>query len=140
VLNRVVLVGRLTKDPDLRQTTTGVSVATFTIAVKRMFANQTGEHEVDFIQVIVWRKAAENVARYVGKGSLVGIDGRMQTRSYDASDGSKRYVTEVIADSVQFLESKNNGQQTTAGQRTKTNDMNFASSGVVDISDEDLPF
>jgi single stranded DNA-binding protein (ssb) len=153
MLNRVVLVGRLTRDPDLRQTTTGVSVATFTIAVNRTFANQAGEREADFIQCVVWRKSAENVARYVSKGSLVGVDGRIQTRSYDAQDGSKRYVTEVVADSVQFLESRSAatrqvddnqfGQppvQTQSQAPTGNVEFNFDDDNSFDISDDDLPF
>jgi len=153
MLNRVVLVGRLIRDPDLRQTTTRVSVATFTLAVNRTFANQDGEREADFIQCVVWRKTAENVARYVGKGSLVGVDGRIQTRSYDAQDGSKRYVTEVVADSVQFLEHRTKDEQfqdeRQSAQRANTAyqnatpgniEFNFDDNNNFDISDDDLPF
>ena len=104
MMNRVVLVGRLTKDPDLRYTPSGVPVATFTLAVNRTFSNQQGEREADFINCVVWRKPAENVANFLKKGSLAGVDGRLQTRNYEGQDGKRVYVTEVVAESVQFLE------------------------------------
>lgn len=104
MMNRVVLVGRLTKDPELRYTPNGVPVATFTLAVNRTFTNQQGEREADFINCVIWRKPAENVANFLKKGSLAGVDGRVQTRSYDGQDGKRVYVTEVLAESVQFLE------------------------------------
>jgi len=110
MLNRVVLVGRLTRDPDLRYTPNGVAVANFNIAVNRPFTNQQGEREADFINGVVWRKQAENLANYMKKGSLVGVDGRVQTRNYEGSDGKTVYVTEVVAESVQFLESKGSTQ------------------------------
>jgi single-strand DNA-binding protein len=106
MINRVVLVGRLTRDPELRYTPNGVAVANFTIAVNRPFSNQQGERDADFISIVVWRRQAENAANYVGKGSLVGIDGRLQTRSYDNNEGKRVFITEVVADSVQFLEPK----------------------------------
>jgi single-strand DNA-binding protein len=106
MMNRVVLVGRLTKDPDLRYTSSGVAVATFTLAVNRTFSNQAGEREADFISCVVWRKQAENVANFLKKGSLAGVDGRIQTRNYEGQDGKRVYVTEVVAESVQFLEPK----------------------------------
>jgi single-strand DNA-binding protein len=109
MMNRVVLVGRLTKDPDLRYTPNGVPVATFTLAVNRPFSNQSGEREADFINVVVWRKPAENVANFLSKGSLAGVDGRVSTRNYEGQDGKRVYVTEVQAESVQFLEPKNSG-------------------------------
>jgi len=141
MINRVILVGRLTKDPDLRFTPSGVAVATFTLAVNRPFTNQNGERDADFIQVIVWRKAAEAVANYLRKGSLAGVDGRIQTRSYEAQDGRRVYVTEVVAESVQFLESKNKSQgQSHQQQPTAQNEDPFANDGTVGISDEDLPF
>lgn len=107
MMNRVVLVGRLTKDPELRYTPNGVPVATFTLAVNRTFTNQQGEREADFINCVIWRKPAENVANFLKKGSLAGVDGRIQTRSYDGQDGKRVYVTEVQAESVQFLEPRN---------------------------------
>ncbi|HEY9576674.1 MAG TPA: single-stranded DNA-binding protein, partial [Pseudobacillus sp.] len=101
MMNRVVLVGRLTKDPDLRYTPNGVPVASFTLAVNRTFTNQQGEREADFINCVVWRKPAENVANFLKKGSLAGVDGRIQSRSYEGQYGKRVYVTEVQAESVQ---------------------------------------
>ena len=106
MLNRVVLVGRLTKDPELRYTPSGVAVATFTLAVNRTFSNQQGEREADFLNCVIWRKQAENVANYLKKGSLAGVDGRVQSRSYEDQTGKRVYVTEIVAESVQFLEPK----------------------------------
>ncbi|HDE8652125.1 TPA: single-stranded DNA-binding protein [Staphylococcus aureus] len=111
MLNRVVLVGRLTKDPELRSAPNGVNVGTFTLAVNRTFTNAQGEREADFINVVVFKKQAENVKNYLSKGSLAGVDGRLQTRSYENKVGQRVFVTEVVADSVQFLEPKNNNQQ-----------------------------
>ncbi|MGP2636394.1 single-stranded DNA-binding protein [Staphylococcus aureus] len=111
MLNRIVLVGRLTKDPELRSTPNGVNVGTFTLAVNRTFTNAQGEREADFINVVVFKKQAENVKNYLSKGSLAGVDGRLQTRNYENKDGQRVFVTEVVADSVQFLEPKNNNQQ-----------------------------
>lgn len=109
MINRVVLVGRLTKDPELRYTPSGVAVARFTLAVNRTFSNQQGEKQADFINIVVWRKPAENTANFLRKGSLAGIEGRIQTGSYEGQDGKRVYTTEVVADSVQFLESRNSG-------------------------------
>lgn len=106
MMNRVVLVGRLTRDPELKYTPNGIPVATFTLAVNRTFSNQHGEREADFINCVVWRKPAENVANFLKKGSLAGVDGRIQTRTYEGQDGKRMYFTEVVADSVQFLEPK----------------------------------
>lgn len=156
MINRVILVGRLTRDPELRYTPSGVAVANFTIAVNRPFSNQQGEREADFIQAVAWRKVAENTANYVGKGSLVGIDGRLQTRSYE-KDGQRHYITEVVADSVQFLEPKkgsNSGGNSRAGYESSKpqsapkqaddhpfDDDPFVGDGqAIDISDDDLPF
>lgn len=111
MLNRAVLVGRLTKDPELRSTPNGVNVGTFTLALNRTFTNAQGEREADFINVVVFKKQAENVKNYLSKGSLAGVDGRLQTRNYENKDGQRVFVTEVVADSVQFLEPKNNNQQ-----------------------------
>ncbi len=111
MMNRVVLVGRLTKDPELRYTPSGVAVATFTLAVNRTFTNQQGEREADFINCVIWRRPAENVANFLKKGSLAGVDGRLQTRNYEGQDGKRVYVTEVVAESVQFLEPRSDGQQ-----------------------------
>lgn len=111
MLNRVVLVGRLTRDPELRYTPNGVAVANFTVAVNRPFRNQQGEQEADFINCVTWRKQAENLANYMRKGSLIGVDGRIQTRSYENQEGRRVWVTEVLAENIQFLESKAASQQ-----------------------------
>ncbi|WP_027408128.1 single-stranded DNA-binding protein [Anoxybacteroides tepidamans] len=164
MINRVILVGRLTRDPELRYTPSGVAVATFTLAVNRPFTNQQGEREADFINCVVWRRPAENVANFLKKGSLAGVDGRLQTRSYEGQDGKRVYVTEVVADSVQFLEPKGGTEQrgTTAGgyhgepypfgpsqNPRHTNDQGFSridedpfahDGQPIDISDDDLPF
>lgn len=123
-MNKVFLIGRLTKDPELRYTSTNTAAASFTVAVNRNFTNQNGEREADFINVVVWRKQAENVKQYLTKGSQVAIDGRIQTRSYDAQDGTKRYVTEVVADNVQFLDSRSassSGMTSTASPMPSAN-------------------
>ena len=104
MLNKAILIGRLTKDPEFRATQSGTSVTTFTLAVERNFPNQHGEKEADFIPIVTWRGLAENCARYLAKGRLVAVSGRIQTRSYEGQDGQRRYVTEVVADEVQFLE------------------------------------
>ena len=108
MINRVILVGRLTKDPILRKTTNGASVVSFTVACNRLF-KQEGQPEADFINTVVWNKTAESVAKYTHKGSLVGVEGRIQTRSYDDRDSKRVYVTEVVADDVRFLDSRNAG-------------------------------
>ena len=144
MINRIVLVGRLTRDPELRYTPSGVAVTTFTLAVNRTFTNPNGEREADFINCVAWRKTAENVASYLKKGSLVGIDGRIQTRNYEGQDGKRVYVTEVVADTVQFLESKkkDDGQAGQApGQNYQSpNQSDPFDSELIDISAEDLPF
>lgn len=109
MLNKVILIGRLTRDPDLRYPSSNVPVANFTIAVSRSFTNQNGEREADFVNIIAWRKLAEVVKNYTTKGSLVAVDGRIQTRSYTASDNTKRYVTEVVAEEVKFLSPRSQG-------------------------------
>lgn len=160
MINRVVLVGRLTKDPELRYTPSGVPMARFTIAVNRTFSNEQGEREADFIGCIAWRKQAENLANFMKKGSLIGVEGRIQTGSFEGQDGKRVYTTDVIADSIQFLE-KSNSQQSGQGQ-TQTNQQSsqsyqqpsqqqqnytrvdedpFASSkGPIEVDDSDLPF
>ncbi len=106
MINNVVLVGRLTKDPDLRYTQNGTAVASFTLAVNRSFTNQQGEREADFISCVIWRKSAEALATYAKKGTLIGVTGRIQTRSYENQQGQRVYVTEVVCDNFQLLESK----------------------------------
>ncbi|HZK34205.1 MAG TPA: single-stranded DNA-binding protein [Bacillota bacterium] len=104
MLNKAILIGRLTKDPDPRLTQSGTSVTTFTLAVERNFKNQQGEKEADFIPIVTWRGLADTCAKYLAKGRLTAVSGRMQVRTYEGRDGQKRYVTEVVADEVQFLE------------------------------------
>ncbi len=162
MLNRVVLVGRLTKDPDLRYTPNGVAVANFTVAVNRPFSNQQGNREADFINCVIWRRQAENLANYMSKGSMIGVDGRIQTRNFEGQDGKRVFMTEVVAESVQFLESKGSsqgGQNAQQGMNSNTSNNQgpnqnqggfqqsqdeknpFEDSGEpVDLSDDDLPF
>lgn len=152
MINRVVLVGRLTKDPEFRTTQSGVDVATFTLAVNRNFTNAQGEREADFINIIVFRKQAHNVNNYLSKGKLAGVDGRIQSRSYENQEGRRIFVTEVVADSVQFLEPKNSngGQQDTyqqqtqsqtqRGQNTKPQGQNPFANAPEDLNIDDLPF
>ncbi|EGQ1672951.1 single-stranded DNA-binding protein [Staphylococcus pseudintermedius] len=137
MINRVVLVGRLTKDPEFRTTQSGVEVATFTLAVNRNYKNKNGEQQADFINCIVFRKQAENVNNYLNKGNLAGVDGRLQSRSYENQEGRRVYVTEVICDSVQFLESKSNGQSNSQAKQQQRQDNPFDNS---DFDDSSLPF
>ena len=161
-MNKVVLIGRLTKDPELRYTGNNNPVASFTLAVDRSFSNQQGEREADFINIVVWNKQAENVKNYLSKGSQVAVDGRIQTRSYDDQNGQKRYVTEVVANNVEFMGSKNSSNNTSnmnssvdnAGPspydfgdapEPKGTDVGgsnpFADFGAnIEISDDELPF
>ena len=126
MINRVVLVGRLTRDPELRTTGSGISVATFTLAVDRQYTNAQGERGADFISCVIWRKAAENFCNFTSKGSLVGIDGRIQTRSYDNKDGQRVYVTEVVVDNFALLESRKDREaRGQSGGYTPNNNGNF---------------
>ena len=138
MINNVVLVGRLTRDPELRYTPSNVAVATFSLAVNRNFKNQAGDREADFISCIMWRQQAENFANWCKKGNLVGITGRIQTRSYENQQGQRVYVTEVVAESFQTLEKKDNS----ANQSSMENQMppSFGTSDPMDISDDDFPF
>ena len=156
MINNVVLVGRLTKDPDLKYTGSGTAVATFTLAVNRNFTNQSGEREADFINCVIWRKPAETLANYAKKGVLIGVTGRIQTRSYDNQQGQKVYVTEVIADNFQLLESnkadssqnkQGNGVSNSQTNNYTRNQQNINSATAdpfgnssIDISSDDLPF
>ena len=161
-MNKVFLIGRLTRDPELRYTGSNIPAASFSIAVNRNFTNQAGEREADFINITVWRKQAENCKNYLTKGSQVAIEGRIQTRSYDGQDGQKRYVTEVVADNVEFLGSRNssgnsnnmNGSanhnvepspydfgETPEPKGTDVDSNPFADFGAsIEISDDELPF
>ncbi|WP_053018508.1 single-stranded DNA-binding protein [Staphylococcus haemolyticus] len=142
MINRVILVGRLTKDPEFRTTQSGVNVATFTLAVNRTFTNAQGEREADFINIVVFRKQADNVNNYLKKGNLAGVDGRIQSRSYENKEGQSVFVTEVVADSVQFLEPKNNNQQNSQPQqqRGQAQSGNNPFGNGPDISEDSLPF
>lgn len=148
MLNRVVLVGRLTKDPEFRTTQSGVDVATFTLAVNRNFKSKNGEQQADFINCVVFRKQAENVNNYLNKGSLAGVDGRLQSRSYENAEGQRIFVTEVVCDSVQFLEPKNaqasnnNQSNNQVQQREKAlqSENPFNNSNNFDMDTDDLPF
>lgn len=148
MLNRAVLVGRLTKDPELRYTTSGTANATFTVAVNRQFNNKDGEREADFISCVVWRKGAEIFTNYTHKGSLVALDGRIQTRNYENKQGQRVYITEVIVENFSFLDPKGNNQDK---QKAKQDDDPFANAQAedpfksdrkepIDISDDNLPF
>lgn len=131
-MNNVSVVGRITKDPELRTIANGTPTTNITVAVNRNFTNQNGEREADFIPCVIWRKQAENVVKYCKKGSLVGVTGRIQTRSYDATDGTKKYVTEVVADNVTFLSSKG---ETATGQFNEVSNYNNESSNHIETTD-----
>ena len=131
-MNRVILIGNLTKDPESRTTQSGIANCTFTIAVTRKFAGSNGEKQTDFIPIVTWRKTAELCGKYLSKGKKVAIVGEIQTRSYDAKDGTKRYVTEVVADEVEFLSPRDAKQESV--ERSPELE------GFEDIMDDDLPF
>lgn len=128
-MNRVMLIGRLTAKPELRYTGSNVPYARFSLAVNRTFSNQNGERETDFINIIIWRKQAENVCNFLDKGSLVSVEGRIQTGSFNDKDGNKRYSMDVVADNVQFLESKSQSQRR-AAEDVSPYDYQDAPSGV----------
>jgi single-strand DNA-binding protein len=139
LLNRIILIGRLTRDPELRFTpANGVPVAQFTIAVDRPFVNQKGEREADFIRIVTWRKLAETCANNLGKGRLVAVDGRLQIRSYEGQDGQRRYVTEVVADTVRFLDRPKTGSNE-SGFDSMDADFSF-DPGMDDIEGDGVPF
>lgn len=168
MINNVVLVGRMTRDAELRYTPSNQAVATFTLAVNRNFKNQNGEREADFINCVIWRQQAENLASWAKKGTLVGVTGRIQTRNYENQQGQRVYVTEVVADNFQILESRatregqsggsynggfnnnssfggssNGGFSSQSSQQTPNfgrDESPFGNSNPMDISDDDLPF
>ncbi|GJM68390.1 single-stranded DNA-binding protein [Paenibacillus macerans] len=165
MLNRVILIGRLTRDPELRYTPSGVAVTQFTIAVDRPFTSQGGEREADFIPVVTWRQLAETCANYLRKGRLTAVEGRIQVRNYENNEGRRVYVTEVIADNVRFLESNREGGSGGGGGMREESPFGGGGSGSggnnrggggfsrsnqddpfsddgkpIDISDDDLPF
>ena len=136
MLNSVCLVGRLTKDPELRYTPNNQAVATFSLAVNRNFKSQNGEREADFINCVIWRQQAENLANWAKKGDLIGITGRIQTRSYENQQGQRVYVTEVVADSFQLLEKRDNGNQPQGNSQPDFG----RQAEPMNILDSDLPF
>ena len=142
MLNSICLVGRLTKNAELKYVNDSMAVATFTLAVNRNFKSQNGEREADFINCVIWRQQAENLANWAKKGALIGITGRIQTRSYENQQGQQVYVTEVVADNFQLLESRKDRE---AGQSQEYNQPDFSrqtqmNANPMDISDDDLPF
>ena len=139
MLNRVVLIGRLTADPELRYTKNGIAVATFTLAVDRRYKNAEGERETDFIDIVVWRQQAENCSNYLSKGKLAAVDGSLQIRSYEAKDGTRRKVAEVIAEDVRFLSPKDGGSSFREAPPMESSP--FAQGNDADmVGDDDLPF
>ena len=138
MLNKVILMGRLTRDPELRSTPTGVNVVSFTLAVDRDFARQGEEKKTDFINIVAWRNTADFVAKYFSKGQLVAVSGKLQVRSWDdAQSGQKRYATDVVADEVFFAESK---KTTSSDNSFDTNTFDTTSVAGFTTADEDLPF
>lgn len=161
MINKTVLIGRLTRDVEIRYTGNGTAVGQFILAVNRQFTNKQGEREADFINCVIWRKSAENLANFTHKGSLIGIDGRIQTRNYDNKDGQRVYVTEVVVENFSLLESRNQDQSNNRGgygnatqqnsnangyskQKPPINPQNkdpYQADGMnIDINDNDLPF
>lgn len=140
-MNKVFLIGRLVRDPELRYTSSNIPVASFSLAVNRNFTNQSGEREADFINIVVWRKQAENCKNYINQGSQVAIDGRLQTRTYEDQNGQKRYVTEVVADNVQFLDTKASREQRQTSDDINPYNLEKKEENKVDMSDiPDDPF
>jgi single-strand DNA-binding protein len=138
LLNKVILIGRLTRDPELRYTPNGVAITKFTLAVDRPFKNRQGEKETDFINIVVWRKQAENCANYLGKGRLVAVEGRLQIRTYDDSQGIRRKASDIIADNVSFLEWAKDTQEANVVAGSLGNEEGF--SKEIDFNDDDVPF
>ena len=134
-MNRAILIGNLTRDPELRTTQSGIPIATFTLAVQRRFANAEGKREADFIPVVAWRQLGELCGRYLSKGRKAAVSGSIQVRSYDAQDGTKRYVTEIIADEVEFLSSAQTGSAPPPPDAPPEAPQPFQ-----EVEDDDLPF
>ena len=132
-MNKVILIGNLTKDPELTTTNNGISVCKFALAVSRRFVGASGERETDFLNIVVWRGQAENCHKYLKKGSKCAVVGTIQSRSYDAQDGTKRYITEIVAEEVEFLSSKNSGDTSTAIKNEEVAELK-------PIDDDSLPF
>lgn len=143
MINKVILVGRITKDPEVKYTTSNIAVSTFTLAVPRAFSDNSGERATDFIQCVVWRKQAENLAKYVKKGALLGVEGRIQNRSYETPEHERRYITEVVCDAIQFLDTRTEVEANSYNSPDGNNnneDPLFNSSKKLDVSEDDLPF
>ena len=134
-MNRVILIGNLCRDPELHETQSGVSLCTFTLAVQRRYADADGQRRADFINVVAWRQLAENCGRYLAKGRKAAVEGSIQTRSYDAQDGTRRYATEVVADGVDFL-SPAQAAAATPPRQQRMQDLE----GFTQVDDEDMPF
>lgn len=139
MINRVVLAGRPTRDLELKSINSGTSVCSFTLAVDRNFKNKSGQREADFINCVAWGKTAKIMSQYVKKGSVIGVDGRIQTRSYNNRDGQRVYVTEVVVENFSFLGGSGKDDQVSKNNQSSNNDP-FASSKQADIADDDLPF
>ena len=144
-MNKIMLIGRLTKDPELRYTQSGSAVASFTLAVNRRFANQNGEREADFINCVAWQKTGEFVANYFKKGQLMALEGRLQVRSYDGNDGQRRWVTEVVAEQIEFVGPKEGGSSAPSAGRqdyrpSNNLDTGFGLGEEIIFDDNDLPF
>lgn len=137
MLNKWIGIGRLTRDPELRYTPSGVAVCTFTLAVDRPFTNQDGDREADFINIVTWRSLAENCANYLRKGRLTAVEGRLQIRNYENSEGRRVYVSEIVADNVRFLESTRRNEQSSEGN---ARDPFEDDERPLDVNEEDLPF
>ena len=135
-MNKVVLVGRLARDPELRSTQSGAQVVSFTVACDRRYQKQGEERQADFISCVAWNKTAEFVNQYFKKGMRIALDGRIQTRSYEDQNGNKRYATEVIAEAVEFAQSKNEGGESHPAPQAPSADID----GFIPADDEDLPF
>lgn len=142
MLNRVILIGRLAQDPEMRYTPNGVAVCRFTLAVNRPFANQAGERVADFLDVVVWRKLAENCANYLSKGRLVAVEGRIQVRTYETQEGQKRKVVETVADTVKFLEKPPGGARENPSAQNEGWEALGKEVDVkgVDMVEDDIPF
>ena len=143
-MNKAILIGNLTRDPETMTTSSGITKCNFTVAVQRRFANAQGVREADFIPVVCWRQTAELCSRYLSKGRKVAVEGSIQVRSYDAQDGTKRYVTEIVADNVEFLGSRDEGSRggdyAPAAPAPAPRQAAPAAGGFTEVDDDELPF
>ena len=143
-MNKAILIGNLANDPETRTTSSGIAQCTFRLAVQRRFANQQGVREADFLTIVCWRQTAELCSRYLSKGRKVAVEGSIQTRSYDAQDGTKRYVTEIVAENVEFLSSREEGQRggydAPAAPAPRMQQAPAGNGGFTEVDDDELPF